>query len=329
MRMDRVKDETLSRLYLAAGQGNLWSDGLAELRSAIGLERIRVLRTDAVDGEDPVLASCGVLASEGLADSLHELDLPTQPLRVEVALGADVDPGSTLPWLSHHLGQACALQQQLERLGLVQEILGRLRHGVMVLGGQGERRIYCNTAMRAFLEREDGLLWSPHGLGVAREEEDRRLKRIIRDVLRGRQRNAVLRIGSASRSRSYLVSVSPLRRQARDERSPAPCALVMAAHPDAAVGEELDLAGQAFDLTAAELRLVRAMLEGNSVRGSAERLSISEHTARWHLKRIFVKVGVSTQADLVRVMLSIPPVSLSGQSGPEPDAAARRLPGCA
>ncbi|WP_018387949.1 helix-turn-helix transcriptional regulator [Ancylobacter sp. FA202] len=54
-----------------------------------------------------------------------------------------------------------------------------------------------------------------------------------------------------------------------------------------------------FGLTTAEARLASLLGSGRSVREAAETLDISEGTARFVLKRIFSKLGVSRQAELV------------------------------
>src|SRR5215471_10765435 len=54
-----------------------------------------------------------------------------------------------------------------------------------------------------------------------------------------------------------------------------------------------------FGLTSRELRVVAAVLEGDSNKAVAERLSISEQTVKNHLTNIFNKLGVSSRLELV------------------------------
>jgi integral membrane sensor domain MASE1/DNA-binding CsgD family transcriptional regulator/PAS domain-containing protein len=74
------------------------------------------------------------------------------------------------------------------------------------------------------------------------------------------------------------------------------------------------LAGEAFaglyGLTTSELRVLLAMAPGLSAKEAAETLSISESTAKTHLKHIHSKTGTSKQTELIRLFMSaIPPVS--------------------
>ncbi len=54
------------------------------------------------------------------------------------------------------------------------------------------------------------------------------------------------------------------------------------------------------DLTPAETRIVRLVLDGLGNREIAERLFLSEHTVEWHLGHVYGKLGVRNRAQLVR-----------------------------
>lgn len=60
-----------------------------------------------------------------------------------------------------------------------------------------------------------------------------------------------------------------------------------------------------FDLTPAESRLLRLMVDGCEVRQTAERLGLSHHTVRNQLKAIFRKTGRRTQAHLLSLAARI------------------------
>jgi DNA-binding CsgD family transcriptional regulator len=56
-------------------------------------------------------------------------------------------------------------------------------------------------------------------------------------------------------------------------------------------------------LTASELRVVDLARQGMSNKQIAQALFISEHTVETHLRRIFAKLGVSSRAAMVAVLL--------------------------
>jgi DNA-binding CsgD family transcriptional regulator len=59
--------------------------------------------------------------------------------------------------------------------------------------------------------------------------------------------------------------------------------------------------GRHLSLTAAEIRLVELILQGNSLSEACDRLSITPNTGRTHLKAIFAKTGARSQSDLIRL----------------------------
>ncbi len=55
-----------------------------------------------------------------------------------------------------------------------------------------------------------------------------------------------------------------------------------------------------FGLTAAETRVLGAIIDGKGLLAAAERLNIGEATARTHARRIFDKTGTHRQPELIR-----------------------------
>jgi DNA-binding CsgD family transcriptional regulator len=68
--------------------------------------------------------------------------------------------------------------------------------------------------------------------------------------------------------------------------------------------KRLDLASRVYRLSPAQRKLAGHVAEGLTLGHIAERMSITENTARTHLDRVFEKIGVRTQPALVRVLLS-------------------------
>jgi DNA-binding CsgD family transcriptional regulator len=58
-----------------------------------------------------------------------------------------------------------------------------------------------------------------------------------------------------------------------------------------------------FGLTAAEIRVVRALLQGHQPRDTAERLGVSLNTVRTQLASIFHKTGTAGQSELLLLLM--------------------------
>jgi len=86
-------------------------------------------------------------------------------------------------------------------------------------------------------------------------------------------------------------------------------AAVFVASADGKPSLGVDAVAQTFDLTRAEAQVLELLAKGQTLAQVAAELGIAETTAKTHLMHIFSKTGVSRQADLVRlVMTLLPPV---------------------
>ena len=72
---------------------------------------------------------------------------------------------------------------------------------------------------------------------------------------------------------------------------------------DRATSRPLDAFSRHYGLTPAETRMAGELLVGDGIAGAANRLRISEATARTHRIRVFQKTGARRQAELVRLIL--------------------------
>jgi DNA-binding CsgD family transcriptional regulator len=63
----------------------------------------------------------------------------------------------------------------------------------------------------------------------------------------------------------------------------------------------IDLVQSLFDLTARELQVVRLLADGHSIDSVADRMTISSHTARTHLRKIFTKTSTTRQSELLKL----------------------------
>lgn len=87
---------------------------------------------------------------------------------------------------------------------------------------------------------------------------------------------------------------------------PAHQAMIFVADPEHPLEPSEKVLREMFDLTHAEARLVRALMQESELKDAAEAANITLQTARSYLKRIFEKTGTSSQAQLVKLVLTSP-----------------------
>ncbi len=97
---------------------------------------------------------------------------------------------------------------------------------------------------------------------------------------------------------------------ARSAFQPAAAAVFISTAVGAVPASEAVLA-TLYDLTPSEARVLLKVGEGQTVTAVALELGVSENTVKTHLARVFQKVGVNRQPDLVAIVAALrPPVAL-------------------
>ena len=81
---------------------------------------------------------------------------------------------------------------------------------------------------------------------------------------------------------------------------------VLVCDPETRTQVDQSLLHQVYRLTRTEARLVIALAQGERLEGAAQTLGVTLGTGRTYLKRVFHKMGVSRQVDLMRLVLCGP-----------------------
>ncbi len=190
---------------------------------------------------------------------------------------------------------------------LVSGLMATLSCGIACLNVAG-RVLLANPALERFAL--DGLSMVNARLKTANKADQPALDALIRRALvPGLPAGHVLApVSRPSGRRALLVGALPLSagRQARFLDSAFRCrALVTVIDPDAAIPERIEPALRSLELSPAEARLAALVGGGLSPREAAERLVLTEGTARTRLKQIFEKVGLSRQSELARLVTQL------------------------
>ena len=298
-----------------------------DLRASRGVERGFYLHREGVTDLDVVSAQemeehpfYRMLARHGLKYFVGTFVSPDTRIKAAIAVQRAIekppyseDEIQRLVRLGRHAEKSlrlsiALLDAELSNLGL-RDALGRLGIGVFALDSLG-RIIFSNPAADRLIG--DGLSvvhgqlrFSP---SAARSDIESRLKRILRgepEELTTDSRPVLIERESASRPLTvYVLPIGTVRTPAQEFLTHAR-ALVLAIDARTEDPPDPALVRDVLGLTLSEARLAALVGTGLRTGQAAERLGITEETARTALKRVFAKVGVSRQSELAALLTKL------------------------
>lgn len=194
-------------------------------------------------------------------------------------------PRSALPGFFSPLGRA---------------ILEKVDRGVVLLDPTGAV-LDANSIARHVIDSGNGLLLRNGRLAFADAALDARLERLLSTSGKG---DGVPRVVAASVKRpgsaTCRVLVSPIHIE--DGRLPAAAYLVVIYAPAEQRAIAADVLLEIYGLTRAQADVARQLYAGRSVEETATALKLSLNTVRTHLKQIFSKCEVQSQAELLHTL---------------------------
>ena len=185
------------------------------------------------------------------------------------------------------------------------ELLDTTRVGVIHLDRRG-RIVETNDRANDILRRDDGLSDQDGFLGVWLSKDNADLQRLLERALPtfgGQGVSGSLTIHRRSGLPRLAVHISPVSVHQNDFGFLRVAALVV--DPGSRPRINAGLVSQTLGLTGAESEVAVLLAEGRGVRDITLAKGCQESTVRWFLKRVYKKLGISRQADLVRLALSL------------------------
>lgn len=150
-----------------------------------------------------------------------------------------------------------------------------------------------NESWRNLLARRDGLSALSDKL-VCRDRGDQlKLVSTISSVLAGRLSEATVRARRLGGAEPYVLRISAAHKQS----GAASHCLVMVVDPDEAPAPNGEIWRAMFELTECELIIAEALLSGGRISEVATRRGVSRETVRSQTKRMFARLGVSSQVE--------------------------------
>ena len=210
-----------------------------------------------------------------------------------------------------HIRQYVQVRQALasaEALGTsLAELLDNTRLGIIHLDRRG-RILEANSRARRLLRKGDGL-FDPDGFLRARLPADNaRLERLLGralpvfgDRVPGSGSMTVRRPPGRPR---LAVHITPVGARQADFGRQRVAALVLVVDPASRPRVDAGLVAEALGLTPSESQVAALLAAGSSVRDIATATGRQENAVYKHLKQMYRKLGISRQADLVRLVLS-------------------------
>ena len=220
--------------------------------------------------------------------------------------------------LVHHMANGERLARAIDERALdwelPQRILDNMSVGALVADQTGQVR-FANAAAEEILAENDGLCRRDNRIQAARSFETNSLLAALRDVaLTGRaekRESGALLIARPSGKLPYAVVVMPLTSSAGGETKTTRALVFLSdlAHRNNELAPRLS---QLFGLSKAEARVAAGIAEGRRLTEIAEEFDVRMPTVRTQLRAVLKKVGASRQADLVRIVLALPPMLTTG-----------------
>jgi DNA-binding CsgD family transcriptional regulator/PAS domain-containing protein len=213
-----------------------------------------------------------------------------------------------------HLGRALEIHRRLcgvEAAGRqALEALHHLEIGVVLLDGDG-RVLFSNRSAAEILRSADGLSAVADRLVASAAGDQATLARMVFDVTRTGQRRGLaaggaLLLARPSGKRALSLLLAPLGDNPFQLGTRVPVAMVFLSDPDRARSGTLHIVAQHYRLTAREAAVAGLVASGAALPAVADALGVTLSTARTHLYRVFDKVGVRRQTELVKLLLTEP-----------------------
>ena len=218
---------------------------------------------------------------------------------------------ATIKRLLPHIRQFIRVRQALVRAEAhgttVTALLGNPRIGVLHLERRGQI-IEVNDRARSILRLGDGLSDRDGVLGARNPDDQLRLERLVAAALPVGGAIAVsgsMLLGRSSGLPPFVVHVKPAVVPQPDYGARRTAALVLIVEPGSQHRIDPGLVARTLGLTPMESRVAAGLAEGRSVDEMAGAMGNTKHAVYWHLQRIYRKLSISRQAELVRLVLPL------------------------
>jgi DNA-binding CsgD family transcriptional regulator len=217
-----------------------------------------------------------------------------------------------------HLERAAQIQNRINEIEgasrAANAVLDQLTFGILTADKNG-RIVSTNLIGQEVLASGDGLVARGGRLTVTHEDMACRLVEALRSATEPRdgtaRRGVTLLIERPSGKAPFRLLIAPLPESGNNllEAAKGATALILITDPERIATVPGDHLRSIFRLTKGEAQVALGIVAGKTADEIAEERGVSVGTVRTQLKALLQKTGTDRQAELVRLLLTIPTVA--------------------
>lgn len=204
-------------------------------------------------------------------------------------------------------------------------IMDRLPMGVILVTADS-RVLLINRKAREIAGKKDG--FGVDGQGLLRASKASETKALINLIARTAEANGetemdnefTMALSRPSLKQPLLLLISPVGGDDQSGDRPGGAAIFIS-DPEDSLEISSDVLARLYDLTTAEIRVLKVLCQGKRIEALAEELGITVHTVRHQLKQIFRKTDTQRQSELIKLILTGPAAIRAERRGPDVKAA--------
>ena len=213
-----------------------------------------------------------------------------------------------LSTLLPHLGRALEIRDRLQAAAVRADTLtwcvDRVNFGVIVLDAHA-RILEANAAGRQIINNSAAALTTPNGFLTLGEPAGSRLKQLLTpDETAARagpgRQDHLIHIDRGFDRRPITAVLTPMPELPVRWVSGDPRGILFLFDPEHQLVPRSETLMQELGISPREAEIAVLLTLGSDLPQVAKRMHISIHTARTHLKNIYAKTGITSQAELVR-----------------------------
>ncbi len=192
--------------------------------------------------------------------------------------------------------------------GLARDLLDKSPRGILVLSDDGIIRM-ANARASAILADNNGISVRDGKLAISCKTVAERVRTYLSNLgtinnegLPEMDWNMVVNKRSGDTSYQLILGHLKLGDWNLESRHSNKVAVIHLHDPDRLVGVQPTQLSDFYGFTRAQARLAAQLFQGHTINEAAEALHISVNTARTHMRGIYARTGVSTQAELLGML---------------------------